>query len=143
MKIKKNLFKKRKKAKMYVLQSMYIWTFNDIEINKIKYNLLLNKNFNKIDINYFDKLLYGIINKLSLIDKFIMKYGYNKIYDISVIELNIIRIAVFEFIFCTFIPYKVVISEALLLNKIFGADLGYIFVNKMLDSIIKKIKLII
>ncbi|HFL8794719.1 MAG TPA: transcription antitermination factor NusB [Candidatus Azosocius sp. HAIN] len=138
--MKKNLFKKRKKAKIYVLQCMYSLFFNDIDFNKIKYNLLLNKNFNKIDINYFNKLFNGIIKELNLIDRYIFLYGRKKIVDIDVIELNIVRIAVFEFIFCSFIPYKIVLSEALFLSKMFGSNFGYSFVNGVLNSLVHEIK---
>lgn len=138
--MKKNLFKKRKKVRMYVLQSMYIWSFNDIKIDDIKYNLLLNKNFNKIDIIYYDKLFYGILNKIDLIDKYIIFYGRKKISDIDIIELNIIRIAIFEFIFCKFIPYKVILSEAFFLSKIFGSFFSYSFINEILNSVVHNIK---
>ena len=125
---------------MYVLQGMYFWAFNNVDAEDIKHSLLLNKNFNKVDVVYFDKLFFGILSNIDLIDKYIFFCVFKKIDTISILELNIIRIAVFELIFCTFIPYKVVLSEALSLSKIFGSTFGYTFVNSILNSVILKIK---
>ena len=131
--LNKNLLKKRKKAKIYVLQSMYVWTFNNAEMNIIKDNLFYGKNLNKIDILYYDKLFNGILEKIVLIDKCIYLYGNQNIKNINILELNIIRIAIFEFIFCNFLSYKIIISEALFLSKFFGSNFCYSFIKGISD----------
>lgn len=136
----KNLFKRRTKSRIYVLQSMYIWNFNNIGINKIKYNLLLNKNFNKIDVLYYDKLFFGILQNINLLDRCIVLYGKIKINSVNIIDLNIMRIAIFELIFCKFMPYKVILSESLFLSKLFCSDWNISFVNGVLNSVINEIK---
>ena len=58
----------------------------------------------------------------------------------SSFECNILRIATYEFIHHTEIPYKVVINEAINLAKTYGADEGHKFVNGILDPLSHKLR---
>jgi len=56
------------------------------------------------------------------------------------IDKNILRIAVFELVFCKDIPSKVTINEAVEIAKLYGTDGSGAFVNGILDNVSKKVK---
>ena len=62
-----------------------------------------------------------------------------KLSRLSMVDKNIIRLAVYHLKFCSDIPPKVTINEAIELAKIFGSDKSPSFVNGVLDGILKKI----
>jgi len=54
-------------------------------------------------------------------------------------DLNIMRIAIFEMLYCKLkVPVKVCINEALEIAKIYGSEDSHSFINGILDSIAKK-----
>ena len=54
---------------------------------------------------------------------------------ISPVDRNILRIGIFEIIWCQDIPLKVSINEAIELGKKFGTEKSAIFINGILDKI--------
>jgi N utilization substance protein B len=53
----------------------------------------------------------------------------------SYVDRNILRIAVYEILFCDDIPFKVTINEAIDIGKKFGTEESGAFINGILDSI--------
>ena len=83
----------------------------------------------------FDQVAH-IIEKQEEIDALISKgsksYDFNRI---SIVERNILRLAVFELFFEKKLPFKVVISEAIRLTRKFGTPDSAAFVNAVLETI--------
>jgi N utilization substance protein B len=87
-------------------------------------------------LDFFLLLSQGVIKHISVIDNKIEKYSSNwKIDRMTCVDRNIIRIAVFEIIYCPDIPYKVSINEAIDIGKNFGTKDSGSFINGVLDSI--------
>lgn len=59
---------------------------------------------------------------------------------LSTVDKSILRLAVYQLKFCTDIPPRVVINEAIELAKKFSTDKSSAFVNGVLDAVLKKIK---
>jgi N utilization substance protein B len=53
----------------------------------------------------------------------------------SIVDKNIMRVAVYEMLFCDDIPSKVSINEAIDIGKKFGTEESGAFINGILDSI--------
>ena len=53
----------------------------------------------------------------------------------SCVDRNVMRIAVFEMLFCSDIPPKVSINEAIDIGKKFGTEDSGAFINGIVDSI--------
>lgn len=53
----------------------------------------------------------------------------------SCVDRNIMRVAVFEMLFCPDIPPKVSINEAIDVGKKFGTEESGAFINGIIDSI--------
>ena len=58
---------------------------------------------------------------------------------LACVDRSILRLSVYQFKFCPDIPLKVVINEAVELAKKFGSDKSPVFVNGVLDAVMKKI----
>jgi N utilization substance protein B len=59
---------------------------------------------------------------------------------LSPVDKSILRLSVFQLKFCSDIPPKVVINEAIELAKKFSTDKSPAFVNGVLDAVLKKIE---
>jgi N utilization substance protein B len=85
---------------------------------------------------FFKELVTGVIHAKSKIDTLIERYSNNwKLSRMSCVDRNVMRIAVFELLFCKDIPAKVSINEAIDVGKRFGTDESGAFINGILDSI--------
>ena len=95
-------------------------------------------NFNPTEdiLPFFHRLVRGVISEGSEIDSIIEKFSSNwKISRMSCVDRNIMRIAVYELLWCSDIPSKVSINEAIDIGKKYGTGESGPFINGILDSI--------
>ena len=90
---------------------------------------------------YFKELLSGVISRSEEIDEKLSPYLSRKIKDVDMVDLAILRLAMFELTFRTDVPEKVVLNEAIELAKDFATDESYKFVNGVLDKALRSLKL--
>ncbi|HPX92948.1 MAG TPA: transcription antitermination factor NusB [Bacillota bacterium] len=95
----------------------------------------------RTDRAYFDRLIQGVENCRDAIDSIIAAYLRGWTMDRQLlIDLSILRIAVFELLFDTEIPAEIAISEAVIFANEYGTDQSRSFINAVLGSIEKKEK---
>ena len=81
-------------------------------------------------------LLNGVIARQATIDEKISKYTANyELRRISAVDRNILRMAIYEMLFCTDVPPVVSINEAIEIAKRFGSEESGRFVNGILDRV--------
>jgi len=81
-------------------------------------------------------LVLGVLEHFSELDWLIEKYSENWRLDrINIIDRNILRMALFELLYCEEIPPKVTINEAIDLGKRYGSEDSGSFINGILDRI--------
>ncbi len=86
------------------------------------------------------KLYKGVVEHKTYIDSLIDRFSSNwKIERISCVDRNVMRIAIYEMLYCDDIPAKVSINEAIDIGKRYGTDESGAFINGILDSIRKMI----
>ena len=86
--------------------------------------------------SFFLRLARGVIGARSRIDAVIEQFSSNwKMHRMSGVDRNVLRLAVYEVLFCEDIPVKVSINEAIDIGKKFGSDESGAFINGILDSI--------
>lgn len=119
------------------LQALYEYDLSGHHVADI-----LTYRFESIDIPNDDEkkfvidLVTGVINHKAQIDELIRKYAVDwPIEQIAVIDVNIIRIAVYEFAVSKETPDRVAINESVELAKRFGSETAPKFVNGVLGSI--------
>ena len=78
----------------------------------------------------------GVMATRADIDALIERFSSNwKISRMSCVDRNIMRMAVYELLYCEDIPAKVSINEAVDIGKKFGTEESGAFINGCLDSI--------
>jgi len=85
---------------------------------------------------FFLELVNGVRARRDEIDRLVEKFSEHwKIGRMSGMDRNIIRVAVYELLYCDDIPAKVSINEAIDIGKKFGTEQSPAFINGILDGI--------
>ena len=85
---------------------------------------------------FFLQLVEGVKKFQHEIDPLVEHFSKNwKISRMSRADRNIMRVAVYELLYCDDIPPKVSINEAIDIGKKFGTEDSGAFINGILDSI--------
>ena len=126
----------RRKSRELALQALFDM---DMSQNNSEERIeLFCRNFtpsNKV-LPFFQGLILGVKKNKNEIDSLIEKFSSNcKISRISCVDRNVMRIAVYEMLYCEDIPSKVSINEAIEIGKKYGAEDSGSFINGILDSV--------
>jgi N utilization substance protein B len=126
----------REKALFYLYQSDLL----KIDVAELIQNDLKYKK--EID-QFTSKLINGVKNNLDLLNEIINKYSTNWQMDrMSILDRNMLRIALYELIYEQEIPLKVTINEAIEISKKYGDEESGKFINGILGKVIEKIDII-
>jgi N utilization substance protein B len=91
------------------------------------------------DDSYESLLVNGVLLNAKEIDAFISSHSKDwEIDRISTVDRNILRIALFELLYCPDVPADVAISEALELATSLSSDDSPGFINGILANVSKK-----
>lgn len=131
----------RHEARILALQALYAWALSETPMIEIKTNLfesdipLFDKK-KAYDEVYFNELTDSIIRHNGTIDELLQTCLDRDISQINPVEHAILRIGLYELKYRTEIPYRVVINEAILLAKKFGAVESHKYINGVLDKLV-------
>lgn len=92
----------------------------------------------KADRTYFEQLVQGVHKNRPLIDQVISRYlrGWTMERQL-LIDLSILRLAVYELLFDEEVPAEIAISEAVIFANEYGTDQSRAFINAVLGSVEK------
>jgi len=94
---------------------------------------------NKKSIPYAKKLMEGIQEKADVLNQLISKYAENwRLERMSLIDRNILRLAVYEVHYQDDVPVSVAINEAVEIAKRYSTDDSGPFINGILDAMAKE-----
>ena len=122
-------------ARRAVVQALYQWDVTRQNRLEIQASFLSDHNLKRGDLDYFEHLIKEIPRQVSELDAAAQPFLDRDMDKVDPIERAILRLAVYELIHHTEIPYRVVINEAIELAKTFGSENSYRFVNGILDKI--------
>ena len=128
----------RRQARELALQALF---FFDIEKSDPEQSLELFCEENEEKLieavkPFFLDLVKGVLENSSQIDALVNKYSKNwKTSRMPVVDRNIMRVAIFEFLKCPDIPTSVTINEAVEIGKNYGTRDSGAFINGVLDRI--------
>ena len=126
----------RRRSRELAMQALFYMDVNKNDSQEMVELFCDNFVHSKKAIPFFLKLVNGVIDNRSEIDSIIERFSSNwKLGRMSCVDRNIIRLAVYELLFCNDIPSKVSMNEAIDIGKKFGADESGAFINGILDSI--------
>lgn len=126
----------RRKARGLALQALYEVDSVGHEAERAVTRLLAREELSEENSAFVRELVGGVIHNREKVDQNIQSFAPAwPVEQISVIDRNILRIAIFEILFDNKTPVKVAINEAVELAKRFGTDSSSRFINGVLGSV--------
>lgn len=134
----------RKKSRETAMKLLFQMTINkediDETITRFRSGEFSNLKLENLDMDYILRVVRGVQHNIKQLDEKIQLYLKKwKINRISKIDITILRICTYEFIYENDIPKNVSINEAIELAKIYGEDKSTDFINGILGNMIKDI----
>ncbi|MDM8536467.1 transcription antitermination factor NusB [Desulfobacterales bacterium HSG17] len=132
----------RRQARELALQALFSFDmeksfpYEDLEENLTAFCANNDEKLTKSVKPFFLELVKGVNENYSKIDALLNKYSKHwKISRMPVVDRNIMRIATYEFLQYSDIPYSVTINEAVEIGKKYGTRDSGAFINGVLDRI--------
>ena len=126
----------RRKARELALKTLYEVDSAGHQVEEVLVNMLADKRLSAESNAFTRELVRGVIQNEEKIDLNIREFAPAwPMEQISLVDRNILRLAIFEILLDNKVPVKVAINEAVELAKAFGSDNSSRFVNGVLGSI--------
>ncbi|HXI14120.1 MAG TPA: transcription antitermination factor NusB [Thermoanaerobaculia bacterium] len=132
----------RRKARELALQMLFQF---DVSGNSTEAVVTTFEDLQKARPNIRDfavRVFEGTVNNLAELDSMIVQQAQNwRLERMPVVDRNIIRMSVYEFLHESETPKLVIIDEAVEIAKKFGTQKSSQFINGILDGILKRYNL--
>ncbi len=126
----------RRKARRLALQALYEVDAAGHEVEGVVDRLLAKERLTDENAGFIRELVSGITRNKDKLDLHIQSFAPAwPIDQISVVDRNILRLAIFEILLDNKVSVKVAINEAVELAKAFGSENSSRFVNGVLGSV--------
>ncbi len=126
----------RRQARIAALQILYELDSTRHKVEETLARLKARNTFTQEAFGFTEELVRGVIQNRSELDVFIKKFAPAfPAEQMSIVDRNILRLAIFEILFNDKTPFKVAINEAVELAKSFGSDSSPRLINGVLGSI--------
>ena len=138
----------RRKSREIALQMLYqmeMITLPPHEVIDLYYQLATGEEDKNTDLAksirpFAEQLLNGVYLHRDELDEMIVAASENwRIERMSIIDRNVLRIALYEMLYCHEIPPKVSINEAIDLGKTFGSPDSGALINGILDHLLPEV----
>jgi N utilization substance protein B len=127
---------RRRKSREFALQVLYQLNITKQDVTQALTQFQENFLPNGEADDFLKRLVLGVTEHCAELDRLIERYSENWRLDrINLIERNLLRMALFELLYCEEIPPKVTINEAIDLGKKYGSEESGSFINGLLDRI--------
>ena len=126
----------RKRARIGAMQALFAMDVNDdFSTDKLDF-FMENHEFQGDEVDYIKRTVPDILDKLDLVDETIEKNlkGWT-MARLAKVDRQILRIAVYEFLYKDDIPEEVSINEAVEIARLYSSDEAPKFINGILGTI--------
>lgn len=131
----------RRRAREVALQVLYSLNFVSLDVTKALDLFWGNFIAPKEARDFAECLVEGTWSHREELDGLIAASSENwSLSRMPKVDISILRLAVFEFLYCGDIPPKVTLNEAIDLGKTFGSENSGAFINGILDAINLKLE---
>jgi transcription antitermination protein NusB len=136
----KALESRRGQGRLAAMRFLYEWKLNPSE--SLDDAIELNFRYLKVKAgvaNYARRLIDGVIQQQNQLDQVISENLTNwRIERLTVVDLTILRLGVYEMMYIEEVPTRVTINEMVEVGKQYGSADSSGFINGVLDGIRKK-----
>jgi len=124
----------RREAREFLLSALYRREYVDTPLDE-----MLAETEPGDQRGYIASVFKGVLERLDEIDRMLGERTVGWRFErLAVIDRNILRLGVYELLYCDEIPAEVAIDEAVELAKTYGTEQARGFVNGILDRIWKE-----
>ena len=129
----------RRRARQLALQLLYQYEMTGSDPTHMQAGFEEWRNASGVVRDFADQLLRGTLDNLEAIDVELSRQtAHWRLERLATVDRNILRLAVYELLFCAETPPAVVIDEAIEIAKKYGAEESARFVNGVLDGFVKR-----
>jgi N utilization substance protein B len=129
----------RRQARVAALQALFEIDAVHHSVDSVIQRRLQNLGLPQEAAEFMRFVVQGVLDHQEQLDEMIAVHAPEwPIDQMAIVDRNILRIALFEFMVDRGTPPKVAINEAIELAKIFGSDSSKRFVNGVLGTLLSK-----
>lgn len=126
----------RREGRELALQTLYSMDLNPLELRTTLQLFRENVKANAAVRAFAEELVTGVLSHREEIDRLIEEKSKNwMISRMGKVDLNILRLAVYELLHRHDIPKNVTLNEAIEVAKTFGTEESPAFINGILDEV--------
>src|SRR5437660_5379131 len=126
----------RRKAREYALQMLFQWDITRDSIDQIVASFFEGQDEAPAVADFARQLVLGTVEHVEQIDEMIRRHAEHWRLDrMATVDRNLLRLAIYEFLYDRDTPKTVVINEAIEIARRFSAQESPQFINGVLDSI--------
>ncbi len=134
----------RHQARESALETLYAWGSAEQDggmIPDLLASRLQHEDREDQDENYLREAVYGVTDHVDALDEIIKTAVRGRsLRSVAQLEINVIRLAVWEMQNRLEIPYRVIINEALELTRDYAGEPPRGFINGVLDNLAKQLR---
>ncbi|MCD6486448.1 MAG: transcription antitermination factor NusB [Syntrophobacterales bacterium] len=130
----------RRKAREIALQVLYQVDASRVDVNEAIELFRDNFGISQETGEFSEQLIRYTLSHIKEIDDLITNCSEHwSLERMSIVDKNVLRMAVCEFLYCDDIPPKVTLNEAIDIGKNYGSDNSGSFINGILDAMYAKL----
>jgi N utilization substance protein B len=130
----------RRRARRLALEVLYEYDIAEHSPGEVLTRRLEDQPLEKAGVEFASKLIHNVVLYKDDMDRLIARHAPEWPLDqMAVIDRNVLRIAIFEFIIDDETPIKVAINEAVELAKQYGSDSAPRFINGVLGALAEQV----
>ena len=114
----------RTRARRLATQGLYEWQVSNNKPAEIETQYLLEKETDKVDIEYFRELIRKVPLHCEELDSHIAPLISRPLNEVDLVELAVLRLGTYELLYHPEVPYRVIINEAVELVKMFSGPVS-------------------
>jgi len=128
--------KTRRRARRVTLETLYEYDIVGHDPDEVLEQRLEDSPMETAGVEFAQRLIHGVVDYQEQMDTLIARFAPEWPLDqMAVIDRNILRIAIYEFLVTDETPVKVAINEAVELAKVYGSDSAPRFINGVLGTL--------
>jgi len=133
---KKQYHLTRRKARNTALQALYEIDCTSHPVDAVVASRIRVGKLDEANTAFMSELVHGVLENLDQLDASIGEYAPEwPVPQMSIIDRNILRMAIYELTIGKQVPVRVTINEAIELAKLFGSDNAPRFINGVLGTV--------
>jgi len=131
----------RRKAREFALMLLYQQEISGEDPEEVLKSFWEERKSQEEVKEYTEKLFRGVLEKKDEIDELLRRHAKKINFDrLYPVDRNILRIATFEIFYVEDVTPAIAIDEAIEISKIYSEENSYVYINAILDSLVKEKK---